>query len=77
MFPIFTRGQAYLAAQNGKDAANEFQKILDHPGVVLNEPLGALARLELGRSFAIEAGAAQNERATELRTKARSSYHDF
>jgi eukaryotic-like serine/threonine-protein kinase len=77
MFPIFTRGQAYLAAHNGKDAANEFQKILDHPGVVLNEPIGALARLELGRSFAIEAEAAQNGRAPELRTKARSSYHDF
>ena len=77
LFPIYTRGQAYLAAHNGKEAATEFQKILYHPGLALNEPIRALARLELGRSFAIEAGTAQNEQAAARRTKARSFYHDF
>jgi TolB-like protein/Flp pilus assembly protein TadD len=77
LFPIYTRGEAYLAAHNGKEAATEFQKILDHPGLALNEPIAALARLELGRSFAIEAGTAQNQEAAAFRTKSRSFYHDF
>ena len=77
LFPIYVRGQAYLAAHNGKEAAAEFQKVLDHPGLALNEPIGALAQLELGRSFAMEAGAAQNEQAEAFRIKARSFYGDF
>jgi DNA-binding winged helix-turn-helix (wHTH) protein/tetratricopeptide (TPR) repeat protein len=77
LFPIYTRGQAYLAAHKGEEAAAEFQKVLDHPGLALNEPIGALARLELGRSFAMEAGAAQNEQAAAFRAKARSFYRDF
>jgi tetratricopeptide (TPR) repeat protein len=77
LFPIYTRGQVYLAAHNGEEAANEFQKILDHPGLALNEPIAALARLELGRSIAIEAEAAQKEEAAAFRTKSQSYYHDF
>ena len=48
MYPVFVRGEAYLAARQGNEAAAEFQKILDHPGVVLNQPIRALAHLGLG-----------------------------
>ena len=41
MFPVYVRGEAYLAAHQGSEAAAEFQKILDHRGIVLNEPIGA------------------------------------
>jgi hypothetical protein len=47
LYPVFVRGEAHLAAHQGVEAAAEFQKILDHRGVVLNEPIGALARLGL------------------------------
>jgi eukaryotic-like serine/threonine-protein kinase len=56
LYPVYLRGQAYLAAQQGAAAAAEFQNILDHPGVVLNEPIGALAHLGLGRAYTLEAG---------------------
>ena len=49
---MFLRGQAYLAAHQGANAAVEFQKILDHSGLVLNDPIGALARLGLARADA-------------------------
>ena len=48
LYPIYFRGQAYLAAKNGAGAAGEFQKILDHASIVGNEPIGALAHLGLG-----------------------------
>ena len=51
-YPVYLRGQTYLAAHQGSEAAAEFQKILDHPGVVLNDPIGALARLGLARAYA-------------------------
>jgi DNA-binding winged helix-turn-helix (wHTH) protein/tetratricopeptide (TPR) repeat protein len=51
-YPIFLRGQAYLAAHQGKEAAAEFQKLLDHPGLVLNDLIAALARLGLARADA-------------------------
>ncbi len=56
LYPVYLRGQAYLAARQGTAAAAEFQKILNHPGVVMNEPIGALAHLGLGRAYALEAG---------------------
>jgi eukaryotic-like serine/threonine-protein kinase len=56
-----------LAARKGDEAAAEFQKILDHPGVVLNEPIGALAHPGLARAYALEG----NE------DKAGSAYQDF
>jgi class 3 adenylate cyclase/tetratricopeptide (TPR) repeat protein len=56
LYPLYLRGEAYLAAHQGALAAAEFQRILDHPGVVLNEPIGALAHLGLGRAYALEAG---------------------
>jgi serine/threonine protein kinase/tetratricopeptide (TPR) repeat protein len=55
LYPVFIRGEVYLSLHKGKEAAAEFQKLLDHPGIVLNCPLGALARLELGRAYALQA----------------------
>jgi len=55
--PVYLRGEAYLALRQGSEAAAEFQKILSHPGIVRNCPLGALAHLGLGRAYALEAGA--------------------
>ncbi len=67
LYPIFVRGQAYLLAHDGNAAAAEFQKILDHRGIVLNFPLGALARLGLARAYAIQGNTAN----------ARTAYQDF
>jgi hypothetical protein len=55
LYPVYLRGMAYLAAGQGIPAAGEFQKILDHPGVVQNEVIGALAHLGLGRAYSIAA----------------------
>jgi eukaryotic-like serine/threonine-protein kinase len=51
---LYVRGEIYLAAHKGTEAAAEFQKILDHRGVVLNEPIGALAHLQIGRAYAVQ-----------------------
>ena len=67
LYPVFVRGHAYLMGRQGKEAAAEFQKILDHRTIVLNSPLGALAHLGLGRAYAI---------AGDLE-KARTAYQDF
>jgi hypothetical protein len=57
MYPADLRGQAYLLlARQGKEAAAEFQKIFDHRAMVLNSPLGALSRLDLGRAYANPGG---------------------
>jgi tetratricopeptide (TPR) repeat protein len=52
LYPVYVRGLAYLMEHRGEDAATEFRKILDHPGIVANDPIGALARLQLGRAYA-------------------------
>jgi tetratricopeptide (TPR) repeat protein len=67
MFPVFVRGEAYLAARQGSKAAAEFQKILDHRGLVLNQPIGALAHLGLGRAYALQGDT----------VKAKAAYQDF
>ena len=67
MCPVYVRGEAYLAAHQGKEAATEFQKILDHRGIVVNEPIGALAHLQIARAYAMQGDAA----------KARAAYQDF
>jgi len=67
LYPVYVRGEAYLAAHQGKEAAAEFQKILDHRGIVLNEPIGALAHLQLGRAYAMQGDTA----------KSRAAYQDF
>ena len=50
LYPVYVRGESYLAAHRGKDAAAEFQKILDHRGIVVNASIGTLAYLGLGRA---------------------------
>lgn len=52
LYPVYLRGQAYLIAHQNMAAAAEFQLILNHPGYVLNEPIGALAHLGLARAYA-------------------------
>jgi eukaryotic-like serine/threonine-protein kinase len=67
LYPVYVRGEAYLAAHKSSEAAAEFQKILDHRGIVLNEPIGALAHLGLGRAHVLQADTA----------KAKAAYQDF
>jgi TolA-binding protein len=67
LYPVFVGGEAYLAAHQGSEAAVEFQKILDHRGVVVNEPIGALAHLGLARTYVLQGNTA----------KARAAYQDF
>jgi len=50
LYPVYLRGLAYLETGQSQEAAREFRKILDHQGVILNFPTGALARLQLGRA---------------------------
>jgi hypothetical protein len=66
-YPVYVRGQAFLAAHQGAEAAAEFQKILDHRGMVVSDPIGALARVQLGRAFALSGD----------KTKAKTAYQDF
>jgi eukaryotic-like serine/threonine-protein kinase len=51
LYPIYVRGEAYLAADQGAAAVAEFQKILDHRGIVISDVIGALAHLQLGRAY--------------------------
>jgi hypothetical protein len=52
LYPIFFRGEALLAAHKGAEAANEFQKILSHRGIMIGDPVFVLAHLSLARSYA-------------------------
>jgi len=67
LYPAYLRGQTYLLARQGQAAATEFEKFLDHRGIVLNFPLAALAHLQLGRAYAMNSDTA----------KAKSAYQDF
>lgn len=67
LYPVYLRGQAYLLTHDGAAAATEFQKLLDHRGIVLNYPLGALAHLQLGRAYAMAGDTA----------RAKAAYQDF
>jgi tetratricopeptide (TPR) repeat protein len=67
MGPTYLRGEAYLMLHDGKAAAAEFQKFIDHRGVVLNFPWGALARLGLARAYTLQGDV----------VKARAAYQDF
>jgi cytochrome c-type biogenesis protein CcmH/NrfG len=51
MYPVYIRGLAYSRLGRHREAAAEFQKILDHPGIVLNDPIGPMARLQLARAL--------------------------
>ena len=77
LYPTYIRGEAYLAAGNGKAAAAEFQQILDHSGIVWNCWTGALARLELARAQVLEAKASQGADADAARTRALAAYENF
>jgi tetratricopeptide (TPR) repeat protein len=67
LYPVYVRGEAYLTAHQGSEAAAEFQKILDLRGVVINEPIGALAHLQLARAYAMQGDTAE----------AKAAYQDF
>ena len=67
LYPVFVRGEAYQALRKGAEAATEFQKILDHRGIVVSDPIGALAHLQLGRVYALERSAAM----------AKAAYQEF
>jgi serine/threonine protein kinase/tetratricopeptide (TPR) repeat protein len=67
MYPVYARGEAYLATGKGAEAAAEFQKILDHRGVVSLDPIGVLAHWKLGKALALAGEPA----------KARKAYEDF
>jgi tetratricopeptide (TPR) repeat protein len=67
LYPVFVRGEAYLAGRQGSEAATEFQKILDHRGIVVNAPIGALAHLGLARAYVLQGDTA----------KASAAYQDF
>lgn len=67
LYPIYVRGEAHLAAHRGLEAATEFQRILDHRGIVGSDPIGALAHLQLGRALVLSGDT----------IKAKSAYQDF
>ncbi len=70
--PVYLRGEAYLMLHDGNAAAAEFQKFIDHYGLVANFPWGALARLGLARAYALEAA-----KDPASRDKARAAYQNF
>ena len=67
LYPAYVRGLAYLAAHRGAEAAVEFQKILDHRSIVICDPVGVVAHVQLARAYAISGN----------KTKAKSAYQDF
>jgi hypothetical protein len=67
MYPVFVRGEAYLTTGQASEAAAEFKTILAHPGIVLNQPIGALAHLGLARAYLLQGDTAN----------AKSAYQDF
>jgi hypothetical protein len=67
LYPAYVRGEAFLAAHRGQEAAVEFRRILDHRSIVLNEPIGVLSHLQLGRAYTLQNDA----------TKACAAYQDF
>jgi eukaryotic-like serine/threonine-protein kinase len=67
LYPAYVRGESYLAAGRGQEAVVEFQKILNHRGIVFADPIGALAHLQLGRAYVASGDMA----------KAKNAYQDF
>jgi tetratricopeptide (TPR) repeat protein/predicted Ser/Thr protein kinase len=67
LYPIYVRGEAYRAAHQGAEAAAEFQKIVDHPGIVFSDPVGLVARLQLARALVLAGDT----------DKAKTAYQDF
>ncbi|MGO8793277.1 MAG: protein kinase domain-containing protein [Candidatus Sulfotelmatobacter sp.] len=81
LYPTYIQGEAYLAAQQGTQAAAEFQKILDHSGLVWNCWTGALAHLGVARANALQSrtfqGQGQGADADAARVRALAAYKDF
>jgi eukaryotic-like serine/threonine-protein kinase len=77
LYPAYVRGEAYLAAGQGSAAAVEFQKILDHDGLVWNCWTGALAHLGIARANVLQANASQGADADAARVRALTAYKDF
>jgi serine/threonine protein kinase/Tfp pilus assembly protein PilF len=77
LYPVYIRGEAYLAAGQGKAAAAEFQKILDHSGIVWNCWTGALAHLGMARANARQSRTSQGADADAARLRALAAYKDF
>jgi len=77
LYPTYVRGEAHLAAGEGKAAAAEFQKILDHSGIVWNCWTGALAHLGVARANALQAKTSQGADADAARVRALAAYKDF
>ena len=77
LFPIYVRGEAYLAAGQGSAAAAEFQKILDHGGIMWGCWTGALAHLGVARANALQAKTSQGPDADAARVRALAAYKDF
>jgi serine/threonine protein kinase/tetratricopeptide (TPR) repeat protein len=67
LYPVYMRGEAYLKAGKGAEAAAEFQKILDHRGLVVTDPIGAITRLQLGRALGLSVD----------QVRAKAAYQDF
>jgi hypothetical protein len=67
LYPAYVRGRGYLEAGRPREAAAEFQKVLDHRGIVLADPIGALAHLQLGRAYVLSGE----------RGRAKSAYQAF
>jgi serine/threonine protein kinase/tetratricopeptide (TPR) repeat protein len=67
LYPIYVRGEAYLAAHRAVEAAAEFQRVLDHRGIVVSDPVGAIARLQLARAYTLSGD----------KPKAKFAYQDF
>jgi len=77
LYPTYVRGEAYLAAGQGSAAAAEFQKILDHSGIVWNCWTGALAHLGVARANALQSRTSQGADADAARVRALAAYKDF
>jgi serine/threonine protein kinase/tetratricopeptide (TPR) repeat protein len=77
LYPTYIRGEAYLAAGQGKEAAAEFQKILDHSGIVWNCWTGALAHLGVARANTLQARTSQGADADAARVRALAAYKEF
>ena len=77
LYHVYIRGEAYLAAGQGSAAAAEFQKILDHNGIVWNCWTGALAHLGVARANALQARTSHGADADAARIRARAAYKDF
>ena len=77
LYHVYIRGEAYLAAGQGSAAAAEFQKILDHSGIVWNCWTGALAHLGVARANALQAKTSQGADADAARVRALAAYKDF